>query len=67
MARLAVLASSGRSKRAPRIFSHFQYGFVFIIINWDFKNDFAYELQFFSLISDGLGGVKLVPTSHVIK
>ena len=24
---------------------------------WDFKNDFAYVLQFFSLISDGAGGV----------
>ena len=24
---------------------------------WDVKNDFAYVLQFFSLISDGLGGV----------
>ena len=24
---------------------------------WDLKNDFAYVLQFFSLISDGLGGV----------
>ena len=25
---------------------------------WDVKNDFAYVLQFFSLIFDGLGGVK---------
>ena len=25
---------------------------------WDVKNDFAYVLQFFSLISDGLGGVQ---------
>ena len=24
---------------------------------WDVKNDFAYVLQFFSLIFDGLGGV----------
>ena len=24
---------------------------------WDVKNDFAYELQFFLLISDDLGGV----------
>ena len=24
---------------------------------WDVKNDFAYVLQFFSLISDGLDGV----------
>ena len=24
---------------------------------WDVKNDFAYVFQFFSLISDGLGGV----------
>ena len=27
---------------------------------WDVKNDFAYVLQFFSLISDSLGSVKLV-------
>ena len=25
---------------------------------WDVKNGFAYVLQFFSLISDGLGGVE---------
>jgi hypothetical protein len=25
---------------------------------WDVKNGFAYVLQFFSLISDSLGGVK---------
>ena len=25
---------------------------------WDVKNGFAYVLQFFSLISDGLGGVR---------
>ena len=25
---------------------------------WDVKNDFAYVLQFFSLISDGLGSVR---------
>ena len=25
---------------------------------WDVKNGFAYVLQFFSLISDGIGGVK---------
>ena len=25
---------------------------------WDVKNDFAYVLQFFSLISDSLGSVK---------
>jgi hypothetical protein len=24
---------------------------------WDVKNDFAYVLQFFSLISDGLGSM----------
>ena len=24
---------------------------------WDVKNDFAYVIQFFSLISDGLGSV----------
>ena len=27
---------------------------------WDVKNDFAYVLQFFSLISDSLGSVNLV-------
>ena len=26
---------------------------------WDVKNDFAYVLQFFSLISDGLGSVSI--------
>ena len=25
---------------------------------WDVKNDFAYVLQFFSLTSEGLGGVR---------
>ena len=28
---------------------------------WDVKNDFAYVLQFFSLISDSLGSVCTVP------
>ena len=27
---------------------------------WDVKNDFAYVLQFFSLISNGLGGVACI-------
>ena len=27
---------------------------------WDVKNDFAYVLQFFSLITDGIGGVRQV-------
>ena len=27
---------------------------------WDVKNGFAYVLQFFSLISDGLGGVTML-------
>jgi hypothetical protein len=26
---------------------------------WDVKNGFAYVFQFFSLISDGLGGVNI--------
>ena len=30
-----------------------------IILNWDVKNVFAYVLQFFSLISNGLGGVTM--------
>ena len=28
---------------------------------WDVKNDFAYVLQFFPLISDGLGSVTGIP------
>ena len=32
---------------------------------WDVKNDFAYVLQFFSLISDGLGGVSTV-FQHIV-
>ena len=31
---------------------------------WDVKNSFAYVLQFFSLISDGLGGV--VPAAIIL-
>ena len=27
---------------------------------WDVKNDFAYVLQFFSLISEGLGSVEYI-------
>ena len=34
---------------------------------WDVKNDFAFVLQFFSLISDGLAGVKKVPILARIK
>ena len=33
---------------------------------WNVKNDFAYELQFFSLISDGLGNVnKFVKVTQI--
>ena len=32
---------------------------------WDVKNDFAYVLQFFSLISDGLGGVISVSAKSI--
>jgi hypothetical protein len=32
---------------------------------WDVKNDFAYVLQFFSLISDGLGSVPNAPYSWI--
>ena len=36
----------------------FFYTFSMALYNkWDVKNDFAYVLQFFSLISDDLGGV----------
>ena len=42
---------------APRIFFH---TFSMALYHkWDVKNDFAYLLQFFSLISDSLGSVKL--------
>ena len=34
---------------------------------WDVKNDFAYALQFFSLISDSLGGVYLLQESPIWK
>ena len=34
---------------------------------WDVKNDFAYVLQFFSLISDSLGGVYLLQESPIWK
>ena len=30
---------------------------------WDVKNGFSYVLQFFSLISDSLGGVPSIPTA----
>ena len=32
---------------------------------WDVKNDFAYVLQFFSLISDGLGSVNGLTVIHL--
>jgi hypothetical protein len=31
---------------------------------WDVKNAFAFVLQFFSLISDGLGGVRRGHSFH---
>ena len=34
---------------------------------WDVENDFAYVLQFFSLISDSLGGVSLLQESPIWK
>ena len=39
----------------PRFSSYFQHALYY---TWDVKNGFAYLLQFFSLILDGLGGVK---------
>ena len=33
---------------------------------WDVKNDFTFVLQFFSLISDGLGGVNGVYKIHTL-
>ena len=32
---------------------------------WDVRNDFAYVLQFFSLISDSLGSVNMMPISPI--
>ena len=32
---------------------------------WDVKNGFAYVLQFFSLISDGLGGVGFTHSVYI--
>ena len=40
---------------APRIFFH-TFNMA-LYHKWDVKNDFAYVLQFFSLISNGLGSV----------
>ena len=34
---------------------------------WDVKNGLAYGLTFFSLISDGLGGVKKFPRANFYK
>ena len=34
---------------------------------WDVKNDFAYVLQFFSLISNSLGGVFLLQENPIWK
>ena len=33
---------------------------------WDVKNDFAYVLQFFSLISDGLGSVSCELSNSIL-
>ena len=35
------------------------------IIKWDVKNGFAYVLQFFSLISDGIDGVFWIKIGHI--
>ena len=46
---------------APRIFFH-TFSMA-LYQKWDVKNDFAYVLQFFSLISDSLGSVSSKPQS----
>ena len=33
---------------------------------WDVKNDFAYLLQFFSLNSQGLGGVRMISSRRLL-
>ena len=47
---------------APRIFFHALS--MALYHKWDVKNYFAYVLQFFSLISDGLGSVLQAPTQY---
>ena len=37
-----------------------------LFYKWDVKNDFTYVLTFFSLISDGLGGVASVAIGYIL-
>ena len=50
-----VLASKHR-KGSQDFFHTFS---IALCCKWDVKNDFAYVLKFFSLISDGLGSVNV--------
>ena len=45
-----------RKRKQGKPCFHYRDGFA-VYHKWDVKNDFAYVLQFFSLISDSLGGV----------
>ena len=56
MAELAVLVSWYILKDSQDFLHTFRMA---LYHKWDVKNGFAYVLQFFSLISDGLGGVNL--------
>ena len=55
MAGLAVLVSWEILNRSQDFFHNFS---IVLCHKWDVKNDFAYVLQFFSLISDVLDSVK---------
>ena len=49
---------------APRIFFH---TFSMALYHkWDVKNDFAYALQFFSLIFDILGSVDVMNKMYIL-
>ena len=54
MAGLAVLVSWYTLNGSQAFFHTFSMALCY---KWDVKNDFAFALQFFSHISDGLGGV----------
>ena len=60
---LAVLFS----RQLPNGSQDFFHSNILIFIYFfKYKNDFAYVLQFFSLISDGLGSVNLGPLNNEV-
>ena len=61
MAELAVLVSWQILKSSKDFLHTFSMA---LYHKWDVKNSFAYVLQFFLLISDGLGGVLIVLASN---